>query len=177
MKILSLLSIIVVLVTPVKGGAQEITTLEVWEDVSKASAIGKAVSDFEAMYNCQVKIREIDAINQLDALREHIKDKSSIPDVMILVSDKMGEAVKDGLLSPLDFMDTDTDQYMDSAVGAFADGGKFYAAPRSVESLVVYYNQDMIEYPLETLSEYEKNAKENKKQGKLGLIGKFDDIY
>lgn len=177
MKILSLLPIIVALVTPVKWVAQEITTLEVWEDVSKASAIGKAVSDFEAMYNCQVKIREIDAINQLGALMEHIKDKSSIPDVMILVSDKMGEAVKDGLLSPLDFMDTDRDQYMDSAVGAFADGGKFYTAPRSVESLVVYYNQDMIEYPLETLSEYEKNAKENKKQGKLGLIGKFDDIY
>lgn len=73
MKILSLLSIIVVMITPVKGVAQEITTLEVWEDVSKASAIGKAVSDFEAMYNCQVKIREIDAINQLGALREHIR--------------------------------------------------------------------------------------------------------
>lgn len=33
MKILSLLSIIAVLVTPVKSFAQEMTTLEVWEDV------------------------------------------------------------------------------------------------------------------------------------------------
>lgn len=177
MKIISYLTAVAVLLAPVSTYAQEMTTLEVWEDVSKSSAIDKAVADFEARYNCQVKIREVSSQSQLDELKKRIKKNSDIPDVMILVSDKLGDAVDDNLIAPLDFMTTDRGDYFDEATGVFIDGSKIYAAPRSIESLVVYYNQDLIEYPFEKLSEYEKNASESKKEGRFGLIGKFDDIY
>lgn len=157
--------------------AQEKEQIEVWEEPSKSFAITKAIADFEAINDCEIKLREISSAKQLDVLKEHIKNGERIPDVMVTISDKFGEAQGDHLLMPLDFMTIDRKDYLDEAVGAFTESGKIYAAPRSIETLVVYYNADLIQYPAETLAEYEQLAKDNKNNDRLSLIGKFDDIY
>lgn len=157
--------------------AQEKEQIEVWEEPSKSFAITKAIADFEAINDCEIKLREISSAKQLDVLKEHIINGERIPDVMVTISDKFGEAQEDHLLMPLDFMTIDRKDYLDEAVGAFTESGKIYAAPRSIETLVVYYNADLIQYPAETLAEYEQLAKDNKNNDRLSLIGKFDDIY
>ena len=121
--------------------AQEKEQIEVWEEPSKSFAITKAIADFEAINDCEIKLREISSAKQLDVLKEHIKNGERIPDVMVTISDKFGEAQEDHLLMPLDFMTIDRKDYLDEAVGAFTESGKIYAAPRSIETLVVYYNE------------------------------------
>lgn len=157
--------------------AQGKEQIEVWKEPSKSFAITKAISDFEAINDCEIKLREISSAKQLDVLKEHIKNGERIPDVMVIISDKFGQAQEDHLLMPLDFMTIDRKDYLDEAVRAFTESGKVYAAPRSIETLVVYYNADLIQYPAETLAEYEQLAKDNKNKDRLSLIGKFDDIY
>ena len=156
--------------------AQEKEQIEVWKEPSKSFAITKAIADFEAINDCEIKLREISS-KQLDVLKEHIKNGERIPDVMVTISDKFGQAQEDHLLMPLDFMTIDRKDYLDEAVGAFTELGKIYASPRSIETLVVYYNADLIKYLAETLAEYEQLAKDNKNKDRLSLIGKFDDIY
>lgn len=84
--------------------AQEKEQIEVWEEPSKSFAITKAIADFEAINDCEIKLREISSAKQLDVLKEHIKNGERIPDVMVTISDKFGQAQEDHLLMPLDFM-------------------------------------------------------------------------
>lgn len=53
--------------------AQEKEQIEVWEEPSKSFAITKAIADFEAINDCEIKLREISSAKQLDVLKEHIK--------------------------------------------------------------------------------------------------------
>ena len=75
--------------------AQEKEQIEVWEEPSKSFAITKAIADFEAINDCEIKLREISSAKQLDVLKEHIKNGERIPDVMVTISDKFGEAQED----------------------------------------------------------------------------------
>lgn len=97
--------------------AQEKEQIEVWEEPSKSFAITKAIADFEAINDCEIKLREISSAKQLDVLKEHIKNGERIPDVMVTISDKFGQAQEDHLLMPLDFMTIDRKDYLDEAVG------------------------------------------------------------
>lgn len=101
--------------------AQEKEQIEVWEQPSKSFAITKAIADFEAINDCEIKLREIYSAKQLDVLKEHIKNGERIPDVMVTISDKFGQAQEDHLLMPLDFMTIDWKDYLDEAVGAFTE--------------------------------------------------------
>lgn len=87
--------------------AQEKEQIDVWEEPSKSFAITKAIADFEAINDCEIKLREISSAKQLDVLKEHIKNGERIPDVMVTISDKFGQAQEDHLLMPLDFMTND----------------------------------------------------------------------
>lgn len=157
--------------------AQEKEQIEVWEEPSKSFAITKAIADFEAINDCEIKLREISSAKQLDVLKEHIINGERIPDVMVTISDKFGEAQEDHLLMPLDFMTIDRKDYLDEAVGAFTESGKIYAAPRSIETLVVYYNKALLEYPYEFMDDYLKFNDKMLSEGKYGLIGKLDQFY
>ena len=64
--------------------AQEKEQIEVWEEPSKSFAITKAIADFEAINDCEIKLREISSAKQLDVLKEHIKNPfSRIPEILL----------------------------------------------------------------------------------------------
>lgn len=46
-----------------------------------------------------------------------------------------------------------------------------------METMVVYYNQDLIKYPFRHFEDYYKLSKELKAKGNYGIIGKWDFIY
>lgn len=95
----------------------------------------------------------------------------------MLPADRLGDAAQKGLITPLNFMVSDRDIYLDSAVAAFTYNGQIFACPRSVETMVVYYNQDLMDYPFETMDEYYNFSIAMKNQGKNGVIGKWDNVY
>lgn len=147
--------------------------LVIWEDEGKSYALDQAIESFEKKYDCEVVIKEINPVYQFN---EYLSAKEK-PDVFVLMSDRISNAADLGLIEHLDFMSDDKNLYSDIAVNAFTYNGKIWAGPRSIESLVIFYNKDIMEYPFEYFDEYVDYAKQRKAEGKYGLIGKIDNFY
>ncbi|WP_406019603.1 extracellular solute-binding protein, partial [Succinivibrio sp.] len=99
------------------------------------------------------------------------------PDVFILISDRLIDAYSNKVVREIDYSQEDRDLYETSALNALSVANKVYAAPRSIESLVIYYNKDLLEYPYETLEEYAEYSEKIKSKEKYGLLGNFQKFY
>lgn len=153
-------------------------SLEVWEDENKGNGIKEAVAAFEEETGCTVKISESPYVNHINVMLDAKETKAvPLPDIVMLPADRMGDAAKNKLIRPLSFMQRDQDRYLLSSIKSFSYKGEIYACPRSVETMVIYYNQDLLKYPFEFMEDYYNFAKEIKKQGKYGIISKWDTIY
>ena len=86
-------------------------------------------------------------------------------------------AVVQNLITPVKSMQENADKYINSAVSAFTANGQIYGVPKVVETVVMFYNKEMIKKPFETFDEYYKYSKEHTKDGYFGLLAKFDSIY
>lgn len=148
-------------------------TLVLWEDYQKSAAIEQAITTFENKNDCRIIVKEYSGVYQFG---EYLNTDSK-PDIFIIQSDKTQEAVNMGLIESLEFMDTDRKGYTDLSVKPFEVNGKIYAAPRSIDSMVVFYNKDIMEKPFETFDEYIEFAQKRKEKGLYGLIGKFDQFF
>lgn len=147
--------------------------LVVWEDLNKAHSIDMAVADFEKNNDCKVVVREFNPVNHLE-LADSSDEK---PDVFIIISDKADYAKESGRIEKLDYMSDVKDLYLENSVKPFSFDDGIYAQPRDIEALVVFYNKDIISHPADTFDDYIRLAKVRKRDGKYGLIGKFDNFY
>ncbi len=162
----------------VSSRALATTELHVWEDEKKSKGITQAVADFEAQFDCKVKVEEMPFTSQIDKLR--LDGPSGMgPDVLMIPADRVGAAVVQGLIAPVKFMQEDQDKYIRSAVSAFAQSGEIYAVPKVVETLVMFYNKDVLKKPFDTLDEYYDYSMKRvaAKKGEFGLLAKWDAIY
>ena len=157
--------------------AQDFQELIVWEDNAKSSGIREAALAFEKEHNCNVVLEESDAVLHFKRYRELPPNYDRKPDVYVLVSDRLYDAVTGEHLEPLSFMKNDADLYIDSAKKAFFFKGEYYAAPRNMDTLVTYYNKDLLKGPLRDFHQYSMLNAQMQKQGKWGLISKFDQLY
>lgn len=152
--------------------------LTVWEDLDKGHGIQPAIEAFEKEFNCKINLVQSDYVSHIQKLEEAVGNgATNLPDIVMLPADRLGDAAQKGLITPLNFMVSDRDIYLDSAVSAFTYNGQIFACPRSVETMVVYYNQDLMDYPFETMDEYYNFSIAMKNQGKNGVIGKWDNVY
>lgn len=153
------------------------TELNVWEDIQKSKGIAAAVADFEKQYDVKVNILEMPFVQHVERIR--LDGPAGIgPDVFMLPSDQLGATVVQGLIAPIG--DTDVSDYTDlkSSLNAFTSDGTLYGLPKVVETLVLFYNKDLLPKPFDTLAEYYSYSQERvKEQGNYGLLGKFDQIY
>ena len=152
--------------------------LLVWEDIQKSKGITDAVAAFEQETKCKVSIQEMPYVQQIEKLR--LDGPAGIgPDVLLIASDQLGAAVVQGLIAPLTATPEQLTDYTESAVNAFTSDGQVYGLPKVVETLVMYYNKDLLPTPFDTLDEYKKLSQERHAADKsnFGLIAKFDQIY
>ena len=159
------------------GTAVAKTSITVWEDLNKASSLEQAAKDFEKEYDCKVVLVEKDSIKQFKEVQKLSKNGMSLPDAFILISEKVNEAIKKKIVADISVMNTEKTKFIPASVKPFTVNNKAYAIPRSIESLVIFYNKDIIKDPIDTMAGYEALAKERQKQGKYGLIGKLDNLY
>ena len=152
--------------------------LLVWEDIQKSKGITDAVAAFEQETKCKVSIQEMPYIQQIEKLR--LDGPAGIgPDVLLIASDQLGASVVQGLIAPLTATPEQLTDYTESALNAFTSDGQLYGLPKVVETLVMYYNKDLLPTPFDTLDEYKKFSQERHAAdaGNYGLIAKFDQIY
>ena len=153
--------------------------LVVWEDEGKGYGIEKAARNFAKDNSCEVVIEQKDSVKHLDMVSELVQKGENTPDIFIAISDQISKAVNKGLIAKLYRISSDTEKakYLPLAIEAFSYNGDLYAAPRSIESLVVYYNKALLEYPYEFVDDYLKFNDKMLSEGKYGLIGKLDQFY
>ncbi|HHV4186984.1 TPA: extracellular solute-binding protein [Klebsiella pneumoniae] len=150
--------------------------LNVWEDIKKSAGIKTAVSDFEKQYNVKVNLQEMPYAQQLEKLR--LDGPAGIgPDVLVIPNDQLGGAVVQGLLSPLSVDQAKQDAFTPASINAFRMDNALYGIPKAVETLVLIYNKDLIDKPLDSLQAWLDYSKTQREQNKYGLLAKFDQIY
>ena len=154
------------------------TYLTVWEDDLKSQGITEAIKDFEEQFDCEVKVKEVPFLSQVDKLRLDGPTGQG-PDVLLIPADRVGAAVVQHLINPVKFMQEDQDKYIKSAVNAFTINSEIYAVPKVVESLVMFYNKDLLKQPYETLEDYYYFSKKivDEKADQYGLLAKWDNFY
>ena len=150
--------------------------LNVWEDIKKSSGIKDAVSDFEKQYDVKVNVQEMPYAQQLEKLR--LDGPAGIgPDVLVIPNDQLGGAVVQGLLTPLNMAAGATEQYTPASIKAFKMDNVLYGVPKAVETLVLIYNKDLIDKPLDSLQAWYDFSKQQRAKDQYGLLAKFDQIY
>ena len=139
------------------SGSQEITFYV--EDQYKAYA-EKVAAAYEKESGTKVNIKSGDQLGGLDKLSLD-NQSGQAADVMMAPYDRVGSLGTDGQLSEVKLSDgAKTDDTTKSLVTA-ADG-KVYGAPAVIESLVMYYNKDLLKEAPKTFAELEELAKDSK---------------
>ena len=137
--------------------AKEITLYV--EDQYKAYA-EKVAAAYEKESGTKVNIKSGDQMGGLDKLSLD-NQSGQAADVMMAPYDRVGSLGTDGQLSEVKLSDgAKTDDKTKSLVTA-ADG-KVYGAPAVIESLVMYYNKDLLKEAPKTFAELEELAKDSK---------------
>lgn len=100
-----------------------------------------------------------DALGGLDNLSLDNQSKKA-PDVMMAPYDRVGGLGNDGQLAEVKLSkDSHTDKTTEALV---TNGGKVYGAPAVIETLVLYYNKDLLSEAPKTFSDLENLAKDSK---------------
>ena len=129
------------------------------EDQYKAYA-EKVAAAYEKESGTKVNIKSGDQLGGLDKLSLD-NQSGQAADVMMAPYDRVGSLGTDGQLSEVKLSDgAKTDDKTKSLVTA-ADG-KVYGAPAVIESLVMYYNKDLLKEAPKTFAELEELAKDSK---------------
>lgn len=150
--------------------------LNVWEDIKKSVGIQDAVKDFEQKYDVKVNVQEMPYAQQLEKLR--LDGPAGIgPDVLVIPNDQLGGAVVQGLLTPLNLDKEKVDAFTPASINAFRLDNTLYGVPKAVETLVLIYNKDLLDKPLQSLPEWLDYSKKQREENKYGLLAKFDQIY
>lgn len=150
--------------------------LVVWEDVGRASTIASAVKDFEKIYDCDVDVLEKPMYHQVELLEKQ-GPKGEGPDVVVLASDMVGVAKDKNLISQIHFMQVENSQYLPNSIASVTFDGELYSVPKTIETLILFYNKDLLKEPPSTLEEYVDLSKKLRKKGKYGLLAKWELFY
>ena len=133
--------------------------LTVYVDNGYKSYMEEAAKAFEKESGTKVNIKTGDALGGLDKLSLD-NQSGNAPDVMMAPYDRVGGLGNDGQLAEVALnKDSKTDKTTESLV---TNGGKVYGAPAVIETLVLYYNKDLMQEAPKTFGELEELAKDSK---------------
>ena len=132
--------------------AVEIT---VWEDTYVSSSIKQAAEDFYKLTGTKVNFETGNYIYALEKLR--LDGPAGVgPDIILLPNDQIGQAVKEGMIVPVEFEDDEEIKYLPLAKNAALYKDVYYFVPRTLETLAVFYNKDFIDQPFKKIDDWLK---------------------
>lgn len=157
---------------------EEGASLLVWESKESRAFMEEIAKQFKAKYNVDVKYEEVAAPDQVNKLMND--GPAGIgADVVVFPHDNLGKAVTAGLILPNDYFEEQTRaQNSELAVNATSYDGMLYGYPRSVETLIMFYNKDLVPEPPKSMEEVielskKMNDLKNKKYTYMWEIGNF----
>ncbi|HFI0256734.1 TPA: extracellular solute-binding protein [Streptococcus suis] len=134
-------------------------TLTVYVDEGYKEYIEAAATEFEKDNDVDVTVKTGDALTGLDNLSLD-NQSGSAPDVMMAPYDRVGSLGSEGQLSEVKL--AETSKVDDTTTALVTNDGKTYGSPAVIETLVLYYNKDLISEAPKTFAELEELAKDSK---------------
>lgn len=145
---------------PAESGSSEAKEITLYvEDQYKAYAetVAKA---YKEQSGTTVNIKSGDQLGGLDKLSLD-NQSGQAADVMMAPYDRVGSLGSDGQLSEVKLSDGAKTEDTTKSLVTAADG-KVYGAPAVIESLVMYYNKDLVKDAPKTFADLENLAKDSK---------------
>ncbi|MGX6992416.1 sugar ABC transporter substrate-binding protein [Vagococcus penaei] len=163
-----------------KADSKKSDTLLVSVDKGYTKYIEKVKGDFEKENGIKIELVEKDMFEQLEALSLD-GPAGKAPDVMMSAYDRLGPLGQQGHIAELKL--SEDSRYDDRDKQQVTVDGKYYGAPAVIETLIMYYNKDLIDKAPTTFKEIEELAKDDKfafegEKGKnVGFLAKWTDFY
>ena len=155
-------------------------TLTVTVDKGYKNYINDIKGDFEKKNGVKVVVKTKDALTTLDSLKLD-GPAGKAADVMMAPFDRVAVLGKQGQLATVKL--ADDGRYNDADKKNVTLKGKTYGEPVTIETLVMYYNKDLIKKAptsfkeLETLSKDSKFAYENDKTKNVAFLTQWTNFY
>lgn len=162
------------------GGSKKATTLNVDVDPRYTDYVNEIIPTFEKEHNVTVKITEKDMFDSIEALP--LDGPAGIGmDVLVAPYDRIGILGQQGHLAEVKLPDDGRYDEMDEKQVLSED--KIYGAPFVIETLVMFYNKDLVDTApatfkdLEELSTDERFAFESEKDKNVAFLANWVSPY
>lgn len=163
-----------------EGEAEEGKTLTVSVDSGYKDYINEIKDTFEKENDVKIKLVEKDMFDQLESLALD-GPAGKGPDVMMAAYDRIGALGQQGHLAEVKLGNESAYDETDKAQVTY--DGKIYGEPAVIETLVLYYNKDLVDAApatfkdLENLSKDSRFAFESEAGKNTGFLAKWTDFY
>ncbi|TXU27503.1 Maltodextrin-binding protein MdxE precursor [Enterococcus faecium] len=163
-----------------EGEAEEGKTLTVSVDSGYKNYINEIKDTFEKENDVKIKLVEKDMFDQLESLALD-GPAGKGPDVMMAAYDRIGALGQQGHLAEVKLGNESAYDETDKAQVTY--DGKIYGEPAVIETLVLYYNKDLVDTApatfkdLENLSKDSRFAFESEAGKNTGFLAKWTDFY
>ena len=123
------------------GSGSSVGSLTVWADDTRYSQIQELAKDFTAATKVDVQVVQK---SETDMDQEFISQvpTGNGPDVIVMAHDKLGQMVKNGVVSPVDLGEAKS-KFSEAAVQGVTYDGKTYGVPYAVESVALVRNNKL----------------------------------
>ncbi|MGX7393583.1 extracellular solute-binding protein [Carnobacterium mobile] len=154
--------------------------LHISVDTGYIKYIDEIKEAFEKEHDVKIKVTERDMFEQLEALPLD-GPAGNAPDIMMSAYDRVGPLGQQGHLAEITL--GNEEQYDDTDKALVTIDDKIYAEPAVIETLVLYYNKDLVDKAPETFKDLEALSKDKKydfagEAGKnTGFLAKWTDFY
>ncbi|HEL2058302.1 TPA: extracellular solute-binding protein [Streptococcus suis] len=138
---------------------EEAQTLTIYVDEGYKDYVEAAATTFEEENGVDVTVKTGDALTGLDNLSLD-NQSGSAPDVMMAPYDRVGSLGAEGQLNEVTL--AETSMVDETTTALVTNDGKVYGSPAVIETLVLYYNKDLIAEAPKTFAELETLAKDSK---------------
>lgn len=163
-----------------EGDTEEGKTLTVSVDSGYKDYINEIKNTFEKENDVKIKLVEKDMFDQLESLALD-GPAGKGPDVMMAAYDRIGALGQQGHLAEVKLGNESAYDETDKAQVTY--DGKIYGEPAVIETLVLYYNKDLVDTApatfkdLENLSKDSRFAFESEAGKNTGFLAKWTDFY
>ncbi|MDO5746907.1 MAG: maltose ABC transporter substrate-binding protein [Actinomycetaceae bacterium] len=133
--------------------------ITIWGDETRGDIVKALGEKFEADYGTKVNFVQKSNEDLIPEYTKQVNSKSG-PDIVINAHDKLGELIKNGVVSPVDIAAV-KDKFVPSAVQAVTYDGQTYGVPYAIESVALFRNDDLTKAEPKTWDEMVAAGKES----------------
>lgn len=123
------------------SSGSSVGSLTVWADDTRYSQIQELAKDFTAATKVDVQVVQKSETNMDQEFISQVPTGNG-PDVIVMAHDKLGQMVKNGVVSPVDLGEAKS-KFSQAAIQGVTYDGKTYGVPYAVESVALVRNNKL----------------------------------